>query len=343
MSDYYDGTKLLSLKDENRLEPDIYVCQGNRTAGKTVYFNNMLYNRAVKKGQQFLLLFRKIYEMDGALEAFMGKLACKGVKADYKTENLARGLIKHFIINNKTAGFATYLGAANAVKKYSHVFEDVENVLFDEFQPEDENYLDKEIDKFRSIRTSIARGKGMRNRPVKFFLVSNAVSLVNPYYNALGIGKKLKKDSKFVRGNGWVFESTYNEVAAQEQIDSAFNRAFGDDDYAKYAIMNGYLCDNDNFIEKRRGGFKYVCNITFEGVVYAVLYCPDGAYYCSRKCNLNFPVNFVVHTEQHGIGTIRLERADVTVMMMRKAFDYGMVRFEDLMCKKAFLQLMFIT
>lgn len=343
MEKYYDGTKLISLKDINGMDPDVYVCQGNRTAGKTVYYNSLLLNKFLKKDQQFMLLFRKVYEMDGALESFMGKLRCKGYKADYKTINMARGFIKLFIINDKTAGFATYLGGANVVKKYSYLFENVWNVLFDEFQPEDSKYLEKEIDKFRSIRTSVARGAGKRNRDVKFYLVSNAVSLVNPYYNAMGIGKRMKPDSKFIRGNGWVFESTYNQTAANEQMDSAFNRAFGMDDYAKYSIMNCYLADNDNFIEKRTGGMKYVCNIIVDGSYYGVFLCNDGIYYCSQKVNKNFGIVYVVETNYHSENTIRIERTDVVIAMLKKAFDYGMIRFENLMCKNALLQLMFIS
>ena len=45
MNDYYDGTKLLSLKDIDGNIPEIYVCSGNNTAGKTTYFSRLLVNR----------------------------------------------------------------------------------------------------------------------------------------------------------------------------------------------------------------------------------------------------------------------------------------------------------
>lgn len=37
---YYDGTKLLSLKDADGNKPEIYLCVGNRTAGKTVFLKD---------------------------------------------------------------------------------------------------------------------------------------------------------------------------------------------------------------------------------------------------------------------------------------------------------------
>ena len=36
---FYDGTKLLSLKDLNGNTPEIFMCTTNRSAGKTTYFN----------------------------------------------------------------------------------------------------------------------------------------------------------------------------------------------------------------------------------------------------------------------------------------------------------------
>ena len=39
MTKFYDGTKLLSLKDINGNTPEIYISTSNRSAGKTTYFN----------------------------------------------------------------------------------------------------------------------------------------------------------------------------------------------------------------------------------------------------------------------------------------------------------------
>jgi hypothetical protein len=56
MSGYYDGTKLLSLKDLNGAEPEIYMCTTNRTGGKTAYFNRLVVNKFLK-GQGKLVCF----------------------------------------------------------------------------------------------------------------------------------------------------------------------------------------------------------------------------------------------------------------------------------------------
>lgn len=103
--------------------------------------------------------------------------------------------------------------------------------VFDEYQDESNNYLPNEIDKLMSIHTSIARGDGKQSRRVPLYMASNTVSILNPYYQALGINKMLKRDTKILRGDGWVYERTYNENASKAFEGSAFNRAFSGSKY----------------------------------------------------------------------------------------------------------------
>ena len=54
---FYDGTKLLSLKDINGCTPEIYMCTSNRSAGKTTYFNRLCVNRCLKDKEKFCVLY----------------------------------------------------------------------------------------------------------------------------------------------------------------------------------------------------------------------------------------------------------------------------------------------
>ena len=67
---FYDGTKLLSLKDINGEVPEIYMCTSNRSAGKTTYFGRMLMNRWFKDHKKFCLVYRYNYELDGVADKF---------------------------------------------------------------------------------------------------------------------------------------------------------------------------------------------------------------------------------------------------------------------------------
>ena len=67
---YYDGTKLLSMKDINGNTPEIYMCTTNRTGGKTTYFNRYAVNRHLKDKKKFCLVYRYNYELDDVATKF---------------------------------------------------------------------------------------------------------------------------------------------------------------------------------------------------------------------------------------------------------------------------------
>ena len=89
---YYDGTKLLSLKDINGEKPEIYISIGNRSGGKTTYYNRMLVNRFKKRGEKFLLLYRWNYELTDIANKFFGDIGKIFFKDDeMKDKILAKG------------------------------------------------------------------------------------------------------------------------------------------------------------------------------------------------------------------------------------------------------------
>ena len=98
------------------------------------------------------------------------------------------------------------LNNADSIKKYSHLFSDVKRMLFDEFQSETNHYCPDEIRKFLSVHTSVARGQGEQTRYVPVFMLSNPVSIINPYYVEMGSSERLSSDVRFLRGHGYVLE-----------------------------------------------------------------------------------------------------------------------------------------
>ena len=70
MPNYYDGTKLLSMKDLDGQKPEIYICTANRTGGKTTYFNRYVTNRYLKHKEKFMLIYRFKYELDAIASKF---------------------------------------------------------------------------------------------------------------------------------------------------------------------------------------------------------------------------------------------------------------------------------
>ena len=328
------------MLDINGKKPEIYICTTNRTGGKTTYFNRLAVNRYKNKGSKFALLYRFNYELDDVVDKFYKDINKLFFSDDILTaRNGARGKYKELYLNDKSCGYALALNDADQIKKYSHLFSDVDLMLFDEFQSETNHYCPDEISKLFSIHTSIARGQGEQYRYVPVIMISNPVSLINPYYTDLGISERLNSDTKFLRGDGFVMEQGYVESASEAQKQSGFFRAFRRNSYADYSAECVYLNDNQAFIEKPEGIGRYMATLKYEGGTFGIReYGESGIVYCDDKADLTFPVKISVTTDDHAINYVMLKRNDLFLSTLRYYFEQGCFRFKDLKCKQAVLK-----
>lgn len=339
MTKYYDGTKLLSMLDINGNKPEIYMCTTNRTGGKTTYFGRLCINRFLDKNEKFGLIYRYNYELDDIVDKFykdLGSLFFPGYTMTSKRR--AKGTFQELFLNEKSCGYALSLNNADQIKKYSHLFSDIQRMIFDEFQSETNHYCDNETKKFISIHTSIARGQGEQVRYVPVYMLSNPVSIINPYYVEMGISGRLKDDTKFLRGDGFVLEQGYIESASIEQKNSGFNRAFSKNSYTAYSSECVYLNDNKAFVEKPAGKSKYLCTLRYKGSDFALReYTESGLIYCDDKADSSFLTRISVTTDDHNINYVMLKRNDFFLSNLRYFFEHGCFRFKDMRCKEAVL------
>lgn len=336
---YYDGTKLLSMKDINGRSPEIFMCTSNRTGGKTTYFGRLAVNKFLKYQKKFGLTYRFNYELDDICDKFykdIGSLFFNGY--EMTTKRKASGLFHELYLNDVSCGYAFALNGADQIKKYSHLFSDVDIMLFDEFQSETNHYCPDEVKKFISLHTSVARGQGKQVRYVPVYMMSNPVSIINPYYVAMGISNRLKDDTKFLRGDGFVLEQGFNESASVAQKESGFNRAFAGNEYVAYSSEAVYLNDSKAFIDRPVGNSRYICTLRYHGVDYGVKeYSELGIIYCDDKADRTFRTRITVTTEDHNINYVMLKRNDFFLSNLRVLFERGCFRFKDLRCKEAVL------
>lgn len=348
MGKYYDGTKLLSMKDLNGKQPELYLCTTNRTGGKTTYFGRLVVNRFIKQGKKFALLYRYNYELDDVSDKFFKDL--KGLffnEYNIISKRRANGIFHELLLYKggnedeaKSCGYAISLNSADQIKKYSHLFSDVDCIIFDEFQSETNHYCPDEIRKFLSIHTSIARGNGEQVRYVPVYMLGNQVSIINPYYTELGISNRLNSETNFLRGDGFVLENGFIESASVAQKESGINRAFKSNQYVAYSSENIYLNDNLAFIETPDGyPSRYLATLRYCNVDYAIKEYRDlGILYCDARPDKSFPHRISVTTEDHNVNYVMLKNNDVFISNLRYMFEHGAFRFKDLKCKEAVLK-----
>ena len=339
MNEFYDGTKLLSLLDINGNKPELYLCTSNRSGGKTTYFARLLINRFLNKNQKFGLIYRYNYELDNVVDKFYKDINTLFFPCHSMTsKRRASGIFHELFLDSKSCGYAISLNSADQLKKYSHLLSDIDSLLFDEFQSENNHYCSDEVKKFISVHTSIARGQGKQVRYVPVYMISNPVSIINPYYISMGISERLTSSTKFLRGDGFVLEQGFVETVSKLQKESGFNRAFSDNSYVNYSSEAIYLNDNSSFIEKPSGKNKYLATLKYEGDYYAIKeYSENGYVYCDNKPDMSFPTKISVTTDDHAVNYVMLKRNDFFLSNLRYLFERGCFRFKDLKCKEAVL------
>ena len=340
MGNYYDGTKLLSLTDINGNRPEIYMCTTNRTGGKTTYFGRLVVNRFLDKREKFGLLYRYNYELDDCADKFfkdIGELFFNGYTMTSKKR--AKGIYHELYLNGEPCGYAVSINSADQIKKNSHFFSDVKRLIFDEFQSESNTYCPNEIKKFISVHTSMARGQGEQNRYLPVYMLSNPVSIINPYYVELGISSRLTDETRFLRGDGFVLEQGFVESAADAQKSSGFNKAFSRNNYVAYSSESVYLNDNKAFVDRPQGVGRYMATLKYNGQTYGIReFAEAGVIYCDDRADETFPLKITVTTDDHELNYVMLKRNDLFLFNLRYYFERGCFRFKDLRCKEAVLK-----
>lgn len=318
-SKFYNGNELLYSKDINGNKPEVLMCLGNRTAGKSYFFKKWLLEQCLKNNQCVMIICRKKPEVDSVCESFYSDIEAEfpsNYIFGYKKFN--SGLYNEIYLNGKKVGYCTYLNGVEQIKRISSLFYDVEYMLFDEVISETGDYLEKEITKLISLHISIARGgkKGKSVRFVLLILIGNNATAINPYFTALDVDiNKITTDTRFYYGDGYVIEFILNKNASSELKQSSFSRAFIKSAYLRGSIDNSmYLDTRDYIYSKLPKGSKYMLSIIGREKFIGVYVDKKGILYFSDNCKVNFKIKC---TLDRGYETPELPHITATVFYPR--------------------------
>ena len=342
MASYYDGTKLLSLTDINGNKPEIYMTTTNRSAGKTTYFGRLAIRRFLRNKSKFCLLYRFSYELTDCADKFFRDLQ-KLFFSNYEMteKRRANGIFVELFLNDESCGYCIALNYADQLKRFSHLLSDVDMIIFDEFQSETNHYCPNEINKFLSIHTSLARGNGEQVRYLPVYMISNAVTLINPYYLSMHISERLQNETKYLKGDGFVLEQGFYQDVANAQIGSAFNRAFSGEKYLDYASQNIYLNDNSCLIDKPKGRNRYICTIKWCDKMFSLKnFIDDNIYYIDTSYDESCSQRITISAKEQDVGFRYVGAGSIYMDVIRKVFKAGNLRFRNQECKALAFELM---
>lgn len=333
---YYNPTQLLRMRDLEGLKPAIYIVSKNRSAGKTFAYLKKFLEDFKKDGKQFGLIYRHKYEISSSAELFDDiQRMNPELRGDITSVSYSGGLFYELRMDDKTLGWSFSMNSPDALKKHSPKFSQITQMFFDEYQTESGKYLDKEIEKFQSLYLTIARGGGKQARHVDIYMCGNNVTLMNPYFIKFGIHKRLKDDTKFMRGNGWVAEFGFNQSASNAIKSNSFFQAFKDEKYMAYSTENVYLSDASIFVGKISGRSKYLFTILHESTLYGVReYYDKGVMYISKQPDNSCRQVITFKASDHNANTMMLSHYSYLWKNIKDAYAKGWLRFDDIQTKK---------
>lgn len=321
---FYNYDKLFSYS-----EAIMYFVLGERGVGKSYGAIVKAVKNFLKDGSQFVYLRRYNTELDTAVPKFFDALIendeFEGVELKViKSRNMSK-----FLVDGEVAGYAIALSTANILKSTS--FSRVSLIIFDEFiiDKGSYHYLRNECEQMLDIIETIGR-----LRDIKILFLGNSISQSNPYFNYFDLSLPYDNQFKTFRDGLIVVNYIKNEKYRAVKKASKFGRLIEGTDYAKYAIDNEFLRDNNNFIEKRNEDAINWNVVILYGRKYGI-WVGKKTHRIYVESNYN-PLNRMVYSTDeysHNEDTLVLSAKRDWFKIVVENYKIGNVRFESQRCK----------
>lgn len=210
----------------------------------------------------------------------------------------------------------------------------VKYIFFDEFLNEDNDYLPNEIDKFLSVCDSIIRNRD----DVRVMMVTNTISMINPYFDYFGINKL---NGRFTKGNHEsIVEFTDSEEFTKYRQQTKFGSSIKNTKYGEFAIDGRFMLDDTtNVIKDPKGNYNYLYNLMLEGLNISVYLVNNLMYLCySKDYTRTSYTPYVEDAKKYG--AIFCEKTFRHFKVISKYFMQDKMMFEHLKIKNAIIELL---
>ena len=321
---FYNYDKLFSYSD------GIYFfVLGERGVGKSYGAIVKAVKNYLKDGSQFVYLRRYQTELETAVPKFFDALIENDEFPELELKVKKSDKMSKFLINGEVAGYAVALSTANILKSTS--FAKVTLIIFDEFIIDKGayHYLKNECEQMLDITETIGR-----LRDIKVLFLGNSISKSNPYFNYFDLSLPYQSDFKTFKDGLIVVNYIKNEAYRKVKKASKFGRLIEGTDYAKYAIDNEFLRDNNAFIEKRKEDAVNWNIVTIYGHKYGI-WVGKKTHKIYVESNYNPSNRLVYSTDEysHSEEALLISAKRDWFRIVIENYKIGNVRFESQRCK----------
>ena len=249
---YYNIHDLLTY---NRL---YNLIMGVRGVGKTYCLTNKCISTGIKEKKiSFVVLVRYKEDIKDLKDGWWDIVYHLYPEYMFYTKNkiiYAKNTLETFPIGEFVA-LSEYMRAKRKPRP------DVKIIFFDEFLNEENDYLKNEITAFTNVCDSIIRNRD----DCRIYLVSNHISVLNPYFNYFGF---VQLGKRFTRGqHDSVLEFTDSEEFIKYRKTTKFGASIQGTEYGEYAMLGKMLLDDmTNVSPIPDGQCHHQFNIVLEGL-----------------------------------------------------------------------------
>lgn len=246
---WYNPTRLLS---HNAFISFVMSPRGN---GKSYSAKKLIIKNYLKNKSQAVYVRRTEVEIKGVKDTYWNDISNEYPDLDFKVEGFIGYINGDEVVH--------FLPLSTSTNKKSASYPLVSLIVFDEYiitKTTYNRYLKNEMTLFLDLIETVGR-----IRDIRVLIMANSVSFVNPLFSFFDIVPKSdQRFSKYKDGLICVEQFTSN-VFMEKKKQTKFGRLIEGTKYAKYAIENEVLEDNNEFI-KDRGSYKYqfMCAFKYE-------------------------------------------------------------------------------
>jgi hypothetical protein len=310
---FYNPNKMLSY---NRI---LNFVIGARGIGKTYGMKKYVINRFLKHGKQFLWLRRYKDELK-SIPRWFNDIRDEFPGHEFKVKG------RQFFVDGKLAGFAHPLSAWQSLK--SDAFPDLETILYDEALREKDNsgYIPNEPQALLNVMDTVFR---LRDN-VRCICMSNAVTIVNPFFLYFNIVPDIKK--RYNAYNSVVVEIPDSIDFSIERRKTKFGQLIDGTEYGDMSLDNDFVNDSSVFIEKRSPDSKFIFAVVYKGMTMGVwLDQQKGLLYMDTSYDPSTKKIYALTTDdlQENIMLLNNWKNNYHLYKLVSAFKKGYLRFDN--------------
>ena len=150
---------------------------------------------------------------------------------------------------------------------------------------------------------------------IKIFMLGNAISISNPYFDFFNLSLPYNSEFKTFR-NGLILVNYVKNLKYREaKKETVIGKLFEGTEYGRYAIENEFLEDNTDFIHKKTKYAKFIFTINVNSNKYGVWIDYVNKYmFISKDYDPNFKIIFSFNNSDHNEDTILLRLRSSTFL-----------------------------